>query len=152
MKTAEKKLVAFKTYSPKKEELKPQWLVVDVKGKTLGRVANQIADLLRGKGKVTYSPHLQSGDYVIVINAGEVKLSGKKETDKEYNWHTRYPNGLKMITPAKLHLKDSTKIIEYAVAGMLPNNKHKKHFMRHLKIYVGAEHDQTAQNPKAVQL
>lgn len=152
MKTAEKKKVAFKTFSPKLPDLKPEWLVVDVKGKTLGRVANKIADLLRGKGKVTYSPHLQSGDYVIVINAGEIKLTGKKETDKEYNWHTRYPNGLKTITPAKLRLKDATKIVEYAVAGMIPNNKHKKFLMKRLKIYTGAEHDQTAQTPKSIAL
>ena len=152
MKTAEKKKVAFKTFSPKKEDLKPEWLLVDVKDKTLGRVANKIADLLRGKGKVTYSPHLQSGDYVVIINAGEIKLTGKKETDKEYNWHTRYPNGLKTTTPDKLRLKKATTIVEHAVAGMIPNNKHKKFLMKRLKIYAGAEHDQTAQNPKAIEL
>ncbi len=152
MKTAEKKKITFKTYSPKQAELNPQWLLVDVKDKTLGRVANKIADLLRGKGKVTYSPHLQSGDYVIVINAAEVKLTGKKETDKEYNWHSRFPGGLKTTTPAKIRLRKPTKIIELAVAGMIPNNKHKKHLMRHLKIYAGAQHEQAAQNPKTIEL
>lgn len=147
MKTSEKKQITFRTYSPKITELKPQWLVVDVKGKTLGRVANKIADLLRGKHKTTYSPHLMTGDYVIVINAAEIKLTGKKETDKEYNWHTRFPGGLKTITPEKLRQKDATKIIEYAVAGMIPNNKHKKFHLKHLKVFAGPEHNLSAQNP-----
>lgn len=152
MKTAEKKKAIFRTYSPKLTDLKPEWVLVDVKGKVLGRIANKIADLLRGKGKATYSGHLRSGDYVIVVNAAEVKLTGKKESDKEYNWHTRYPNGLKTVTPAKLREKDPTKIVEYAVAGMIPNNKHKKHLLKRLKVYAGAEHDQTAQNPKPLAL
>ena len=152
MKTAEKKKAIFKTYSPKKSDLKPEWILVDVKGKVLGRITNKIADLLRGKGKPTFSAHLESGDYVIVINAAEVKLTGKKETDKEYNWHSRYPNGLKTTTPAKLKEKHPTKVLEYAVAGMIPNNKHKKHLMKHLRIYAGAEHDQSAQNPRTLAL
>jgi len=152
MKTAEKKKAIFKTYSPKKSDLKPEWILIDVKGKVLGRIANKIADLLRGKGKPTFSSHLESGDYVIVINAAEVKLTGKKETDKEYNWHSRYPNGLKTTTPAKLKEKHPTKVLEYAVAGMIPNNKHKKHLMKHLRIYAGSEHDQSAQNPRTLAL
>ncbi len=152
MKTAEKKKAIFKTYSPKQTELKPEWLLIDVKDQVLGHIAGKIANLLRGKGKATYSPHLQSGDYVVVINAAAIKLTGKKMTDKEYNWHTRFPNGLKTTTPAKLQEKHPTKVLEYAVAGMIPNNKHKKHLMKHLRIYAGAEHDQTAQNPRTVVL
>lgn len=153
MKTAQKKQVVFRTYSPKQADIKPVWYLVDVKGKTLGRITNKIADLLRGKGKVQYSGHVQAGDYVVVINAAEVKLSGKKETDKVYNWHTRYPNGLKAITPAKLKTENkSDEIITHAVAGMIPNNKHKKHILKRLRVFAGAEHDMAAQNPQVIDL
>lgn len=146
------KKVQFKTYSPKQADLKPSWLLVDVKGKILGRVANKIADLLRGKGKTTFSNHIEAGDYVVVINAAEIKLTGKKETDKVYNWHTRYPNGLKAITPEKLRQEKPEEIIEHAVAGMLPNNKHKKSLLKKLKVFAGSDHGHTAQNPQSIVL
>jgi large subunit ribosomal protein L13 len=146
------KKVQFKTYSPKQSEIKPEWVLVDVKGKVLGRVANKIADLLRGKGKTIFSNHIETGDYVVVINAAEVKLTGKKETDKVYNWHTRYPNGLKAITPEKLRQEKPEEIIEHAVAGMLPNNKHKKTLLKKLKVFAGSEHEHAAQNPKSIAL
>jgi large subunit ribosomal protein L13 len=151
MKIAKKSLV-FKTFSPKQEELKAEWLLVDVKGKTLGRVANKIADLLRGKGKTTFSKHVIAGDYVIVINAAEVKLTGKKETDKDYNWHTRFPGGLKTLSPQDMRAKHPERLVEYAVAGMLPHNKLKKQFLKRLKVFSGAEHDMSAQNPRIIEL
>lgn len=151
MKTA-KKSVVFKTFSPKQQELKSEWLLIDVKGKTLGRVANKIADLLRGKGKPTYSQHVIAGDYVIVINAAEVKLTGKKETDKEYNWHSRFPGGLKTVSPQEMRAKHPERMIEYAVAGMLPHNKLKKQLLKKLKVFSGAEHDMAAQNPRSIEL
>ncbi len=152
MKTAEKKKAIFKTFSPKITDVKHEWLLVDLKGKTLGRVANKITDLLRGKGKTIFSQHQDCGDFIVVINAAEVKLTGKKDQQKEYNWHTRYPNGLKTITPAKLRLTKPEKIIEHAVAGMIPNNKNKKKLLKRLKVFAGAEHDHAAQNPKAINL
>ncbi len=152
MKTAEKKKAIFKTYSPKKTDIKPQWLLVDIKGKTLGRITNKIADLLRGKGKTTFSQHQDCGDFVVVINAAEVKLTGKKDLQKEYNWHTRYPNGLKTVTAEVLRQSNPAKIIEHAVAGMLPHNKNKKLMMKRLKVFAGAEHDHTAQNPQPIKL
>ena len=146
------KKVQFQTSSPKQADLKPAWLLVDVKGKILGRVANKIADLLRGKGKTTFSNHIEAGDYVVIINAAEIKLTGKKETDKVYNWHTRYPNGLKAITPEKLRQEKPEEIIEHAVAGMLPNNKHKKSLLKKLKVFAGSDHGHTAQNPQLISL
>jgi len=152
MKTAEKKKAIFKTFSPKKTDVKHEWLLVDLKGKTLGRVANKITDLLRGKGKPIFSQHQDCGDFVVVINAAEVRLTGKKDLQKEYNWHTRYPNGLKTITPGKLRLTNPARIIEHAVAGMIPNNKNKKLLMKRLKVFAGNEHGHIAQNPKLIQL
>jgi large subunit ribosomal protein L13 len=152
MKTAEKQKAIFKTFSPKKSDVKHLWLLVDVKDKPLGRVANKITDLLRGKGKTLFSKHQDCGDYVVVINAAQVKLTGKKDLQKEYNWHTRYPNGLKTTTPNKLRQTNPAKIVEHAVAGMIPNNKNKKLLMKRLKVYAGAEHDLSAQNPQSIQL
>jgi len=144
--------VKFRTYSPKPADLKPNWVVVDVKGKILGRVANQIADMLRGKNKPTYSKHLAGGDYVIVINAEQIKLTGKKMTDKEYNSHSRFPGGLKTTTPEELLRDKPEEIIRHAVAGMIPQNKLKKLILKRLKIFVGPEHNLTAQNPKTIAL
>ena len=144
--------VQFKTFSPKQSELKTKWVIVDIKGKILGRVANKIADLLRGKGKTIFSKHVACGDFVVVINAAEVKLTGKKDVQKEYHKHSRYPGGLKTTTPGKLRQENPAMIIEHAVAGMLPDNKLKKGVMKRLKVYGGAEHEMTAHNPKAITL
>jgi len=152
MKTVKKTRVAFKTFSPKQVDIKPEWLLVDVKGKVLGRIVTKIADLLRGKGKTIFSQHVECGDFVVVINAAEVKLTGKKDLQKEYNRHTRFPGGLKTTTPGKLRAENPAMIIEHAVAGMIPNNKLKKHVMKRLRVYGGAEHDQTAHNPKEIKL
>jgi large subunit ribosomal protein L13 len=152
MKTVKKTRVAFKTYSPKQIDIKPEWFLVDVKGKILGRTVTKIADLLRGKGKTIFSQHVECGDFVVVINAAEVKLTGKKDLQKEYHKHSRYPGGLKTTTPGKLRKENPAMIIEHAVAGMIPNNKLKKSVMKRLKVYGGAEHEMTAHKPKAINL
>ena len=152
MKKAEQQKTIFKTLSPKQADLKTNWVVVDVKDKILGRVANKIADLLRGKGKTTFTQHLNIGDHVIVINAAQIRLTGKKEDQKEYHTHSRFPGGLKTTTPGKLRDKHPERILEHAVAGMIPNNKNKKVLMGRLRIFAGAEHTHTVQNPKTIQL
>jgi large subunit ribosomal protein L13 len=152
MKTAAKKNTVFKTYSPKKETLDAKWFLVDVKGKILGKVATKIADILRGKNKATFSNHLICGDFVVIINAEQIKLTGKKESQKTYYKHSQYPGGLKSITVEKLRETHPERILEHAVAGMIPNTKNKKNIMKRLKIYVGAEHKQTAQTPELINL
>jgi large subunit ribosomal protein L13 len=142
----------MKTYSPKQQDIKHEWLLVDLKDKTLGKAAAKIADLLRGKHKVTYSPHLDCGDFVVAINAKYIKLTGKKLENKVYQHHTRYPNGLKTKTASELLLSKPERIIENAVAGMIPHNKLKKDILKKLKVYAGNEHKHTAQQPKVYEL
>ena len=141
-----------KTYSPKLEDIKRQWFVVDAKGKTLGHLATKIADIIRGKNKPMYSPHLDCGDFIVIINAKDVHLTGNKMTDKLYHHHTRHGNGLRTTTPQELLLKKPEEIIFHAVAGMIPQNKLKKDILRKLKIYPGSEHKQTAQMPVPLEL
>lgn len=141
-----------KTYSPKKEDIKREWFLVDVKGKTVGRVAVKIADILRGKHKPMYSPHLDCGDFVVIVNAKEIRFTGNKTEDKLYHHHTRFGNGLRTTTPQRLLEKRPEDIIMKAVAGMIPQNKLKKDILRKLKVYGGSEHKQTAQEPKPLEL
>ncbi len=129
----------------KKEERNPQWRVVDAEGKLLGRLATQIADMLRGKDKPYYTPHTDSGDYVVVINADKVKLTGKKLEDKEYVRYSGWMGGKKVTTAKELLAKKPTKIIELAVKGMMPKNKLSKQSIKKLKIYAGSEHPHKAQ-------
>jgi large subunit ribosomal protein L13 len=142
----------MKTYSPKQPDIKHEWLLVDVKGKTLGKVATKIADLLRGKHKPTFSPHLDCGDFVVVINAKDIKLTGKKLVQKVYHHHSRFANGLKTESAGKLLLTKPERVIENAVAGMIPHNKLKKDILRKMKVYAGSEHKQEAQQPKPYEL
>ena len=142
----------MKTYSPKQPDIKPQWYIVDVKGKTLGKVATKLADILRGKNKPIFSPHLDCGDFVIVINAKEIHLTGNKLVQKVYQHHTRYPNGLKTVTAGKLLETKPERVIENAVAGMIPHNKLKKDILKKLKVYGGSEHGHEAQQPKPLEL
>jgi len=142
----------MKTYSPKQQDIKPQWWLVDVKGKTLGKVATKIADILRGKNKPTFAPHIDGGDFVVVINAKEIKLTGKKLEQKVYQHHTRYPNGLKTVTAGKLMETKPERVIENAVAGMIPHNKLKKDILKKLKVFGGSEHKHDAQQPKVLEL
>ncbi len=143
----------MKTYSPKAEEIKRQWYVVDVKDKVVGRLATKIADILRGKHKPTYSPHLDCGDFIIILNAKEIKFTGSKKSDKVYYHHTRHGNGLRATTPDRLvRTEKPDRILQKAVAGMLNQSKLKKAYLRRLKIYPGAEHEHQAQEPKVLEL
>ncbi len=143
----------MKTYSPKLEDIQRQWFVADVKGKTLGKVATKVANILRGKNKAMFSPHLDCGDFVVILNAKEIRLTGTKATDKLYHHHTRYGNGLRTTTPAELiRVGKPEDILFHAVAGMIPQSKLKKDILKKLKIFSGAEHKHTAQEPKILEL
>jgi len=137
----------MKTYNAKPETVKRDWYVVDADGKTLGRMAAEIAHRLRGKHKPEYTPHVDTGDYIIVINADKIAVTGKKETDKKYYNHTGYPGGLKETTLGKLRGRAPVRIIEKAVKGMLPKNPLGRAMYRKLKVYTGSEHDHAAQQP-----
>lgn len=130
----------MKTYQPKKKEVKRGWHIVDVNGKVLGRVATEIAVLLMGKDKVNFSRHMDSGDYVVVINAKEVKVTGKKEKQKVYRSHSGYPSGLKEVKYSKMLSENPGRIIEKAVRGMLPDNRLKDKRMARLKVFAGDKH------------
>ena len=142
----------MKTYTPKGNEIERAWRLVDAEGKVLGRVATQIANILRGKNKPTFSPHMDTGDFVVVVNAGGVKLTGKKLTDKIYHHHTGYPGGIRSISAEKLLEKKPEQLLIEAVKGMLPKNKLQKVFMSKLKIYAGAKHPHEAQKPETVNI
>ncbi len=142
----------FRTYVPKKEEIQKKWYVVDATGKVLGRLASRIAAILRGKHKPIYSPHLDCGDCVIVINADKIKLTGKKWDKKIYYWHTGYPGGLKQRTAREIFQKRPEELIIRAVRGMLPKNKLRDRMMKHLKVYAGPEHPHAAQKPEPLEI
>ena len=137
-----------KTYSAKKGELERAWHVVDVDGKTLGRVATQIAHLLRGKHKPTFTPHVDMGDFVIVINAHKVRLTGRKMTGKLYHDHTLFPGGLKTKTAEQMLAKHPEELVKRAVWGMLPKGPLGRKLYRKLKVYAAAEHPHEAQVPQ----
>ena len=130
----------MRTYSTKQKDIKRQWHLVDLKGRILGRVATQIAQLLQGKDKVYYTPHLDCGDWVVAINAAKIKVTGKKIKEKIYYRHSGYPGGLKAVTFEQQMAKDPRKIIEWAVKNMLPKNKLREGRMRRLKVFAGSEH------------
>lgn len=142
----------MKTYTAKPSDIKQDWFVVDASGKTLGRLASEIARRLRGKHKPEYTPHMDTGDYIVVINAKEVKVTGNKRTDKIYHHHTGFPGGLKSISFDKLMEKKPEMVIEKAVKGMLPKGPLGREMYRKLKVYPGAEHKHAAQQPKALEL
>lgn len=135
----------MKTYSQKTSEVKRKWHLVDVKGQVLGRTATQIAKLLIGKNKPTYTPHIDGGDYVVVINAAQVELTRNKADKKMYYRHSGYPGNLKEIPFARMMEKNPTKIIEKAVYNMIPKNRLRGKRMARLKIYAGAEHQHQSQ-------
>ena len=142
----------MKTYQAKKEEVEHQWYLVDAEGKVLGRLATELAKILRGKNKPIYTPHVDTGDFVIVVNAGKVALTGKKMKDKIYYHHTGYPGGIREITAEKLLAKKPTEMIWIAVKGMLPKNSLGRQMIQKLKIYAGAKHPHEAQKPVPLQL
>lgn len=142
----------MKTYVTKPDEVQREWYVVDATGKTLGRLASGIARILRGKHKPNYSPMIDVGDYVIVINAEKVRVTGRKLTEKFYYRHSGYPGGFKQISLRDMLARHPTRVIEYAVRGMLPKNALGRRMFRKLKVYAGPEHPHQAQNPKPLEL
>ena len=137
----------MKTYSAKPLEVERKWYVIDAEGEILGRLATRVANILRGKHKPEYTPHIDTGDFVVVINADKVVVSGKKETDKIYYHHTGYPGGLKSASFKEMMEKDARKVIEKAVKGMLPHNTLGANQFSKLNVYIGGEHPHTAQKP-----
>lgn len=137
----------MKTFSAKPEQVKRDWYVIDASDKALGRLASEIARRLRGKHKPEYTPHVDTGDYIVVVNAEKVRVTGRKSTDKLYHHHTGYIGGLKTINFDKLRAKAPERIIEHAVKGMLPKNPLGRAMYRKLKVYAGAEHRHAAQQP-----
>ena len=142
----------MKTFSAKPETVKRDWFVIDAENKVLGRLATEIARRLRGKHKAEYTPHVDTGDYIVVINADKVAVTGNKFKDKIYHHHTGYPGGLKSVTFEKLQATKPEMIIEKAVKGMLPKNPLGRDMFRKLKVYAGAEHNHAAQQPKALEI
>jgi len=135
----------MKTYSTKASDLKPAWHVIDASGRTLGRLASEVATLLMGKHKPIYAPHLNTGDFVVVLNASKVRVTGRKAEQKTYYRHSGYPGGLKSVTYTKLMETHPTRVIEHAVKGMLPHNRLGRDMLRRLKVYAGDVHPHEAQ-------
>ncbi len=153
--TIDKKLMdtlSYKTVSANKNTVVKEWLIVDADGQALGRLASEVARLLRGKHKPSFTPHVDCGDNVIIINAGKISLSGNKWDDKTYIRHTGYPGGQRSMTATEMYKKDPTRIVEKAIKGMLPKNKLGAEMFRNLKVYADAEHNQEAQQPKTINI
>lgn len=142
----------MKTVSAKAHEVKRDWYVIDANNQVLGRMATEIARRLRGKHKAEYTPHVDTGDYIIVLNADKVAVTGSKSADKVYYSHSGFPGGIKSITFDKLQKKDPIRIIELAVKGMLPKNPLGREMYRKLKVYAGENHPHTAQQPIALEI
>lgn len=142
----------MKTYMANSNTVERKWYVVDAKGKTLGRLSSEIAKILRGKHKPTYTPHVDTGDFVIVINAEQITVSGNKSEQKLYRSHSNYPGGLKEITFEQLMDKKPTEAIMIAVKGMLPKNSLGRQMLTKLKIYAGSAHNHEAQKPELLEL
>jgi large subunit ribosomal protein L13 len=141
-----------KTYQQKPSEVRRQWFVVDARGKVLGRLASRIAAILRGKHKPTFTPHVDGGDFVVVVNAEKIRLTGRKLQEKVYYWHTGYPGGIKSATAAQMLERKPEWVIQKAVQRMLPKNPLGRRMLRKLKVYRGPEHPHAAQQPKALEL
>jgi large subunit ribosomal protein L13 len=144
--------ISYKTVSVNRESAQKEWVLVDASAQTLGRLASQVAAMIRGKHKPSFTPHVDCGDNVIVINADKVRLTGEKWDKKQYISHTGYPGGQKTITPRELKEKFPTRIIEHAVRGMLPKNRLGRRLFHNLFVYTGPEHDHVAQKPKNIVL
>ena len=142
----------MKSFMAKKHEVEQKWLLVDADGAILGRMAAKIAPILMGKTKPTYTPHVDVGDYVVVINAEKIQLSGKKAETKEYDHYTHHPGGHKYVSFADMLAKKPEKVIEMAVRRMLPKNKLARQMLKKLKVYRGTEHDHQAQRPGKIEL
>jgi large subunit ribosomal protein L13 len=141
----------MKTYTAKPREIEQTWYLVDAEGKTLGRLATQIADLLRGKGKPQYTPHIDTGDFVVVVNAERIHVTGNKLEQKLYYRHSGYPGGLRSRTLAEQLVRRPEEVLRKAVKGMLPKNKLAARQIVKLKVYAGPDHPHEAQNPVAIE-
>ncbi len=142
----------MKTYIPKAEEIKKKWYLIDAKDKILGKLAVKIAQILSGKNKVLYTPHMDTGDFVVVINAKKVRVTGGKEKKKIYYHHSGYPGGLKERTFEDMLKRKPGQIIQKAVKGMIPKNKLGRKMLKKLKVYPEAEHPHQAQNPEKIEV
>ena len=142
----------MKTYTAKPESVKRDWYVIDASGKVLGRLATEVARRLRGKHKPEYTPHVDTGDYIVVINAGQIEVTGNKSTDKFYHTYSGYQSGLKSISFRDLRNKAPERIIEIAVRGMLPKGPLGRAMLSKLKVYPGATHSHSAQQPKTLEI
>jgi len=142
----------MKTFSAKPAEVRRDWFVIDATGKTLGRMATEIAARLRGKHKPEYTPHVDTGDYIVVVNAEKVAVTGNKQNDKTYYRHSGYPGGMKSMTFDKMVQHAPERIIEIAVKGMLPKNPLGRAMFRKLKVYAGPDHNHVAQQPKVLEI
>ena len=142
----------MKTYFPRIDEVQKQWCVVDAEGKILGRLASQIAAILRGKHKPTYTPYMDTGDYVIVVNAEKVQVTGAKFDQKKYYRHSGYPGGLKVTDFSRMIKDKPERVITLAVKGMLPHNRLGRAILKHLKVYRGPEHPHEAQQPEKLEI
>ena len=144
--------IGMKTFSATPSDIKRDWYLIDAKDKILGRLATEVARRLRGKHKAEYTPHMDTGDYIVIINAEKIKVTGKKEEDKIYYHHTGYPGGIKSIKYKDQMLKAPTQIVEKAIKGMLPKNPLGREMFKKLKVYAGTEHMHAAQQPKVLEL
>jgi large subunit ribosomal protein L13 len=142
----------MKTYMPKASEVDRRWYLVDAEGKVLGRLATEIAAILRGKNKPEYTPHMDMGDFVVVVNADKVVLTGKKEQQKLYRRHTGYPSGLREVPYERMMATHPERVLEKAVRGMLPKNSLGRAMFRKLKVYAGPNHKHEAQKPEKIEL
>lgn len=144
--------LSYRTVSANKATVNKEWLVVDAEGEVLGRLASKVAKLIRGKHKPNFTPHVDCGDNVVIINAEKIKLTGNKWNDKTYVRHTGYPGGQRTLTANELFGKSPSRVVEKAVKGMLPKNKLGSALFRNLYVYTGGEHQQEAQKPKVINL
>ena len=138
----------MKSYMAKPNEIQKKWYIIDAEDKVLGRLATEVATILRGKHKPIYTPHIDTGDFVIIINADKVKLTGKKLEQKEYRYHTGYPGGLKSVPYSRMMENNPEKAIELAVKGMMPKNRLGRQMYKKLRVYSGPEHKHEAQQPE----
>jgi len=144
--------LSYKTISANKATAKKEWVVIDATDQVLGRLGSKVAKLLRGKYKPNFTPHVDCGDNVIIINAEKVKLTGNKWGDRNFFYHSGYPGGQREVTPAELFAKSPIKLVERTVKGMLPKTRLGRQLYRNLYVYVGSEHKQEAQQPKVIDL
>ena len=142
----------MKSFMAKKGQVDSKWLLVDAEGAILGRMAAKIAPILMGKTKPTYTPHVDTGDYVIVLNADKIKVTGKKTQDKQYDYYTHFPGGHKFVSFADMMVKKPEKVIELAVRRMLPKNKLGRKMLKKLKVYRGSQHPHQAQRPEKIEI